>query len=327
MSFQSVFPFAPAEWLPIRDQALLDSIYDADLTKKKGPVYENPEFEFQIVYDVRNYFAADLFHRIRMSQVQDKKLVLVLPSPENVVYISVTENLNKYRVNCKNLHVFFTAEFANEKGEVAPPESPYSRSGQFMRYFYDRLDEELRMPLSQIHFWTKENTEMYSGLLAEEGGADVIYSSLSWSGGIGFIDAESFPAADMKQLLSMGSRHVAVSHETLAQESLRGMFGMSGDLGGVPPFAVTIGPLDFARAKYAVHTQFLANCGGSPAYQRIPLRLALLGPVAPENPGALMRLFPGVCFAATNVAAPCARTADAPWLDKTLAEIRAKEEK
>lgn len=327
MSYQCVFPFAPAEWLPIRDQALLDRIWDVDLEKRQGAVYENKAFDFQIVWDVRNYFATDLFHRIRLSDVQDQKLVLVLTAPENPVYISVVENLNKYGVSCRNVHVFFTAEFANEEGEVAPWQSPFSRSGHFMRYFYERLKEELRMPMEQIHFWTKENTDTYSDLIDAEGGADVIYTSLGWSGGIGFIDAESFPAETMEELLAMGSRRVPVTLELTAMESVRGMFGCSGDLAAVPPYAVTIGPRDLARAGYTVHTQFHTHCGGFAPYQKFPLRLALLGPVDPKNPASLMRLYPGICYAAPTVAAPCATAADTPWLDQTLSEIRAKEEK
>ncbi len=327
MSYQSVFPFAPAEWLPIRDQALLDRIWDEDLERKQGANFENPEFEFQIVWDVRNYFATDLFHRIRMSDVNNEKLVLVLPSPENPVYISVVENLNKYRVSCRNVHVFFTAEFANEQGEVAPWQSEFSRSGHFMRYFYDRLKEELRMPMEQIHFWTKENIDTYSDLIEAEGGADVIYTSLTWAGGIGFIDAESFPAETMEAFFNMGSRRVPVTMETTAMESVRGMFGCSGDLAAVPPFVATIGPKDLKNAKYTVHTQFHTHCGGYSPYQKFSLRLALLGPVDPKNPGCAMRLVPGICYAGPTVAAPCVNTPDALWLDKTLSEIRAKEEK
>jgi len=236
------------------------------------------------------------------------------------------ENLNKYQVNCRNVHVFFTAEFANENGEVAPWQSPYSKSGHFMRYFYKRLEKDLRMPLEQIHFWTKENTESYSDMIAAEGGADVIYTSLSWANGIGFIDAESFPAESMEELMKMGSRRVAVALETAAMESVRGAFGCSGDIGNVPPCAVTIGPKDIAAAKYTFHAQFLTACGGSPSYQRFPLRMALLGPADPKNPACIMRMYPGVCFAAPTVAASCIYVSDTPELTKKLSDIREKEE-
>ena len=73
-----------------------------------------------------------------------------ISSPENAVFISTVEALNEFRVSCRNVHVFFLYEYANEKGEVAPWQSPYSRSGHFMRYFYQRLEEHLRMPLSRM---------------------------------------------------------------------------------------------------------------------------------------------------------------------------------
>ena len=168
MAFVNKFEFAPAQWLPLQDREMLDRVGMMDINEHQGKIYENPEFDVRVVYDVHNYFVTDLFQRIRMSDVEDKKLVLILPSPENAVFISCVEVLNKYKVNCRNVHVFFLYEYANEKGDVAPWQSPYSRSGHFMRYFYQRLDAELRMPMEQIHFWTKDNVESYSDMIAAD---------------------------------------------------------------------------------------------------------------------------------------------------------------
>ncbi len=166
----TAFKFAPAEWMPFQDRTILDSVVWEDVEKHEGRGFENPEFELKVVPDVHNYFAVELMQRIRMSDVNDTKLVIVLPSPENAVFISVTEALNKYQISCRNVHIFFLYEYANENNEVAPWQSPYSRSGHFMRYFYNRLDAHLRMPMEQIHFWTSENAASYSKLLAKEGG-------------------------------------------------------------------------------------------------------------------------------------------------------------
>lgn len=325
MAFVNKFTFAPAEWLPIRDQELLDRIGPMSVENCQGKVYENPDFDVQVVYDVHNYFATDLFQRIRLSDVHDKKLVLILPSPENAVFISCTECLNKYRVSCRNVHIFFLYEYANEKGDVAPWQSPYSRSGHFMRYFYQRLDAELRMPMDQIHFWTRENVETYSDLIAAEGGADVAYTALSWSGGIGAIDSESFPAGTMEEFLAMGSRYVTPMMEMQAHDSLRGMFGCSGDIGNVPPCAVTVGPKDLAAAKDRVDVEYLSACGGSPSLQKYPLKLALLGPIDPKNPGSMLRLFPGTCYVSSAVAAAGEYEEDVDWLADRLDEIRKEE--
>ena len=326
MGFVNKFEFAPAEWLPLQDREMLDRVGLESIENHQGNVYENPEFSLQVVWDVHNYFATDLFQRIRMSDVQDKKLVIILPSPENAVFISCVEGLNKYNVSCRNVHIFFLYEYANEKGDVAPWQSPYSRSGHFMKYFYNRLKAELRMPMEQIHFWTKENTETYSDLIAAEGGADVAYTALSWSGGIGAIDNESFPAETMEEFLAMGSRLVTPMMEMQAHDSLRGMFGCAGDIGNVPPKAVTVGPKDLAAAKERIDVEYLSACGGTPSLQKYPLKLALLGPICPANPGSMMRLFPGTCYASVDVASGGGYQADVDWLQEKLDEIKKQEE-
>ncbi len=326
MATPKAFTFAPAEWLPLQDRAEVERINSMDMMEHQGKIYENPDFEFRVVFDVHNYFATDLFQRIRMSDIEDKPLVIILPSPENAVFISVTENLNKFQVSCRNVHVFFLYEYANEKGDVAPWQSPYSRSGHFMRYFYQRLEEHLRMPMENIHFWTKENTETYSDELAALGGADVAYTTLCWSGGIGAIDFTTFPAKTMEEFLSMGSRYVTPMLELHAMDSLRGMFGCSGDIGNVPPCAVTVGPKDLAAAKLRVSLEYLSACGGSPSLQKFPLKLMLFGPIAPNNPAAMLRTLPGICYTTQAVASNGVVKPDNFWLIDTIEEIRKKEE-
>lgn len=325
MAFVSTFKFAPAEWLPFQDREVLDRVVNVDIRENQGKNFENPDFELKVVFDVHNYFTVDLFQRIRMSDVKDEKLVVILPSPENAVFISVVENLNKYQVSCRNVHVFFLYEYANEKGQVAPWISPFSRSGHFMKYFYNRLEEHLRMPMEQIHFFTAENVNTYSDELAALGGADVAYTALSWSGGIGAIDPESFPAATMEEFQAMGSRLVTPMPEMIAHDSLRGMFGCAGDIGNVPPCAATIGPKDLMAAKEWIDVEYLVGCGGNPAHQKFPLQLAMFGPICPQNPGSLMRLHAGTCYVAPTVATPASTAPDFDILEK-LAEIRAKEE-
>ena len=327
MAFINTFKFAPAEWLPFREQEVLDSVVNVDMRAHEGKNFENPDFELKIVFDVHNYFAIDLMQRIRMSDLNDEKLVVVFSCPENATFISLTEALNRFNISCRNVHVFFVNEYANENGDVAPWQSPYSRAGKFMKHFYERLKAELRMPMDQIHFWTKENTNTYSDELAAAGGADVIYTALSWSGGIsGTIDAETFPAKSMDEFKTFGSRLVTPMPEAIAYDSLRGMFGCSGDIGNVPPKAVTLGPKDLMAAKEWIDVEFLVGCGGT-SHQKHQLRLSLFGPVCPEIPGSLMRLHKGICYVAPAVAAPINSLPDHEGLVEKLEEIRQKEER
>ena len=322
-SFGSFNP-APAPWLPLQDHALVDRIALTDIRDHEGKNFENPDFELKIVPDVHNYFAADLFFRIRQSDKQNKQLVVILPAPESAVFVSVTEALNKYRISCRNVHIFFLYEYANEAGEVIPVDHPYSRCGQFMHWFYDRVDEELRMPMEQIHFF-KNGAEGYSQELEALGGADVAYTALTYIGGIGAIDPTTFPAETWEDLLQMGARHVTLPLETICHDSLRGMFGSSGDIWAVPPCAVTVGPKDLAAAKERVDVEYLSACGGTPSLQKLVAKLALLAPVTPQNPGALMRTLPGICYMSDAVADIAFYPGDSEWLVDEIEAIRKKE--
>ena len=326
MAYELKFKFAPAEWLPFQDEDVILSAMRENFYERAGKNFENPDFELKIVPDVHNYFAVDLMQRIRMSDVKNEKLVVILPSPENAVFISITEALNKFKISCRNVHIFFLYEYANEEGKVAPWQSPYSRSGHFMKYFYNRLDASLRMPMEQIHFWTEANIDTYSDEIAALGGADVAYTALSWSGGIGAIDPESFPAESVDEFVAMGSRLVTPMAEMIAHDSLRGMFGCAGDIGNVPPRAVTVGPRDLMAAKDWIDVEYLTACGGSVAHQKFPLRLAMFGPISPKIPGSIMRLHKGICYLTDDVAKNPVTLPDYDILDR-IAEIKAKEEK
>ena len=181
------------------------------------------------------------------------------------------------------------------------------------------------MPMEQIHFFTAENVNTYSDELAALGGADVAYTALSWSGGIGAIDPESFPAETMDEFLAMGSRLVTPMAEMIAHDSLRGMFGCAGDIGNVPPCAVTVGPKDLMAAKEWVDVEYLTSCGGIQAHQKFAVRLSMFGPISEKIPGSIMRLHKGTCYVSADVAKTPATLPDTDIIE-VLAEIQAKEE-
>lgn len=324
MGFVNAWTYKPAPWSAFTDSSVLDAVMLKDFTQEQGKKFENPDFELKCVYDARNHFTVDLFQRIRLSDIENKKLVVVLPSPENVVYVSVVENLNKFGISCRNVEVFFFDEYANNKGKVAPWQSAFSRCGQWMKYFYSRLNSELRMPLEQVHFWTTENAAYYSDLIAECGGADVIYSEMSWTG-LRNIDAESFSAKTMDEFFSMGSRIVTPSCEQICMDSLRGMFGCSGDISNVPPCTATIGPKDLKAAKRNLCFNFLSSANGANNLQKPNLQLAMFGPICPQNPGCVLRLLPGVCYVSAQVSAPTTYPGDENWLGETVENIRKAE--
>ena len=125
--------------------------------------------------------------------------------------------------------------------------------------------------------------------------------------------------------MAMGSRYVTPMPEMIAHDSLRGMFGCAGDIGNVPPCAVTVGPRDLVASKEWIDVEYLNGCGGLTVHQRTALYMAMFCKICPENPGSMMRLHKGVCYVAPSVATPPQTLPDYDIVD-TLAEIRRKEE-
>jgi glucosamine-6-phosphate deaminase len=77
---------------------------------------------------------------------------------------------------------------------------------------------------------------------------------------------------------------------TLAQNSLHGSFGASGNLCAVPPMAATIGPADVAASKNRIDIHSLSVNGAFASWQRLTTRLCLHGPVTPLVPTSVLQL-------------------------------------
>jgi glucosamine-6-phosphate deaminase len=199
--------------------------------------------------------------------------------------------INKFRVNCRHLHTFNMDEYANEHGNIAPENWLLGFAHAFQKYFYSQIDPKLRPPAKQIHGLTNKNLPDYGQMLADLGGADICYSGPGWTGHLAFIepDAPEFAAASLEEWKQLGPRVCTLSPFTIAQNSLHGSFGASGDLCAVPPKAATIGPAQVIAAKHRIDLHAI-SVGGSPiSWQRFTTRLVLHGPVTPLVPESILQ--------------------------------------
>lgn len=316
----NTFEFEPAPWLPVRDKEILEKVRLLSRREMEDFHDENPLFQVKIVYDVQNHFVADLYHRIRLSDKNNQKLTVVLPNPMAAAYISIAALCSKYGVSCRNLHVFFMNEYADQDGRIAPPDYSAGMGHSFRKHFLDRLDAALRPPESQVHYFTEENVLHYSDRIdaCGEGGADVMYSQVGWSGRIASISpTEDFKADSIKEYLTLGSRIVTPMPEDIAEDSMSGVFGCSGDIANVPPKAATIGPRDVAHASDHVELQYRGPLGMTTSWQRQISREMLYGPVTMAVPSSILRLFKGVCYVAEDIARPVVCPPDKDPLKKS----------
>ena len=288
----SSFQYQPAACVPFKDTeaiARARAIKRADICK-----HDNPEFKIRVLKDadVEFLWVADLFWRIKRAADAGEKIVMIIPQPIPS-YKKVAHLINLCQVDCKHMHTFNMDEYANEKGEIAPADWPFGFQHANLKYFYSEIDEHLRPPIEQMKGLSNENINDYGKMITDMGGADICYSGPGWTGHLAFIepDAPEFDAP-LEEWKKMGPRIATLSPFTLAQNSLHGSFGMSGDLSAVPPKAATIGPAQVIEAKARIDVHALGIHGTATSWQRLITRLVLHGPVTPLVPESILQTLP-----------------------------------
>jgi len=298
----SEFRYSPGACVPFRDLEAIERvrrIRREDITR-----HPNPEFKITVMsaQEVEFRWCVDMFHRIHQAAEAGRKIVIITPNP-CPVYAQVVYLLNKFRVDCKHVYTFNMDEYANEKGEIAPETWRFGFMYAFKKYFYSQLDPDLRPPERQIQGFTNANIAVYGKMIADMGGADICYSGPGWTGHLAFIepDAPEF-AGTLEEWKKMGPRICTLSPFTLAQNSLHGSFGKSGDLAAVPPKAATIGPAEVIAAKARVDLHAITVHGTSTSWQRLVSRLVLHGPVTPRVPESILQTLPTEVWVSESIA-------------------------
>jgi len=298
----SEFRYSPGACVPFRDLEAIERvrrIRREDITR-----HPNPEFKITVMsaQEVEFRWCVDMFHRIHQAAEAGRKIVIITPNP-CPVYAQVAYLLNKFRIDCKHVYTFNMDEYANEKGEIAPETWRFGFMYALKKYFYSQLDPDLRPPECQIQGFTNANITVYGKMIADMGGADICYSGPGWTGHLAFIepDAPEF-AGTLEEWKKMGPRVCTLSPFTLAQNSLHGSFGKSGDLAAVPPKAATIGPAEVIAAKARVDLHAISVHGTSTSWQRLVSRLVLHGPVTPRVPESILQTLPTEVWVSESIA-------------------------
>ncbi len=301
-----MFTFNPAPFVPYKNKEVLERC--RNIKREDMEKHANPDFRIKIVSNPGGIWIADMIARIQRSDILNEKLVMILPNPCPGIYMVVAETINMLRINCRNVHIFTMDEWADDNGNIAPITYKAGFSYSQLTYFYGKIDPELRMPLSQVHYPTTENIKDYSKMITEcgEGGADICYSGPGWAGHIAFIDpcTPEFACDSVEEFINMDARVVTLNPMTIMQNSLHGVFGQSGDIANVPPRAATIGPADVKRAKNRMECHDLVTGGSNSSWQRMVSRLILYGEVTPLVPSSILQLWPTNVFVSEGIAAP-----------------------
>jgi len=286
---KNTFDFSPSQWVPFRNKKEINRVLK--IKRENIEKHPNPDFKILVIpdADVEFIMIADMFQRIKHSADTGEKLVMILPNP-CPTYRFVARLINACQVDCRNVYAFAMDEYADENGNIAPEEWEFGFTHAMMKYFYYEIDSKLRPPKKQITGFTNKNIKNYGQMIADMGNADVCYSGPGWTGHLAFIepDAPEFQAP-LEEWKKMSARICTLSPFTLAQNSLHGSFGKSGNLAAVPPKAATIGPQEVINSKHRLDFHSISVHGTTTAWQRLITRLVLHGPVTPLVPESILQ--------------------------------------
>ena len=309
MGLYDEFKFKPAEWLP-HSELPLEELERVRNIKREDMEYTNENgYSVKVVLDPTLHMVQDMFYRILMSDINDTPFSMICPNQWPAAYSAVANMLNKFNVSARNVHAFAMDEWADEDGNVAPLTYGAGLGYSFMNHFYGRIREDLRPSEDHWHTFNNDNkaTGVYTRMIEDitGGGVDVIYSATGWPGHTAFIDprCKEFAADSLEEFLTLDSRVATQVPLTVAENSLFGPMGASGDVWAVPPKSVTIGPKDVMNAKERCELHNFVNPDGS-SWQRMVSRLELYGPISKECPASIMRLGKGVCYVSEAIAKP-----------------------
>lgn len=298
----SNFKFNPSKYVPFRNIKVLEKV--RKIKRQDFLNYPNPNLKVKIVKDndISFMFITDIFFRIKNAMEAGEKLVMIIPQPWPD-YAKVASLINRAKVNCKNLYTFNMDEYADENGNIAPADWPLGFTYAMKKYFYNEIDPALRPPEKQMVGLTNENFKNYGKMITDLGGADICYQGPGWTGHLAFVepDAPEVPE-DLESFKKMGPSIVTLSPFTLAQNSLHGSFGASGDIAAIPPKAATIGPAQSLEAKHRIGMYAISINGTSTSWQRLITRLALFGPITPLVPDSIIQLKPSEAWVSETIA-------------------------
>jgi glucosamine-6-phosphate deaminase len=306
----SQFDYEPSLHVPFRDRAAIARCRAI----KRGEIekHPNPDFRIKVVPDADfvHIWLGDMFARIMEARDAGRPCVMLMPNPWPG-YINLARMINRAKLSCKHVWWFAMDEYADQDGRIAPPDWERGFTCSLRNFLWKQVDADLRPPLAQVIGLTNDNIDHYLDLMNDAGGLDISYTGPGWTGHLAFCepDAPEFLTGrdggevSLEEWKQMGARICTLSPFTIAQNSLHGSMGFSGDLAAVPPKAATIGPKEVISARHRIEVASITVGGTAISWERMIARLCYHGPVTPRLPSSIHQLLRTDCYLTESIAA------------------------
>ena len=288
------FTFKPADFYPFKDTAEIDrvrAITKEDIIEMNGVHPSNPNMKLEVLRndEFEMIMLTDMVKRIMESDRMDKKCVMIMCNP-CPTYRKVAYMLHQLNVNCRNVKFYMMDEWADEDGNIAPLSYKAGFGNAFYRYMVSNI-MDLGFKEENFIYHSNKVTPDFSKMLEADGEADIVYSGPGWPGHLAFIDpVEDWFCDSMEEYCAQGAKVAKLHPLTIAQNSLHGSFGCSGDIAKVPPMGAMMGPRDAMKAKEVLDMHGITTAGSHVTWQRLTSRLALFGKPTQEVPASILQL-------------------------------------
>lgn len=288
------FTFKPADFYPFKNMAEIDrvrAITKEDILAMNGVHPYNKKMSLEVLRgdEFEMIMLTDMVKRIMDSDRLDKKCVMIMCNP-CPTYRKVAYMLRQLNVNCRNVKFYMMDEWADEDGNVAPLSYKAGFGNAFYRFMVSNI-LDLGFKEENFIYHSNKVTPDFSKMLEQDGEADIVYSGPGWPGHLAFIDpVEDWFCDSMEEYCAQGAKVAALHPLTIAQNSLHGAFGCSGDIAKVPPKGAMMGPRDAMKAKEILDMHGITTAGSHVTWQRLTSRLALFGEPTQEVPASILQL-------------------------------------
>ena len=288
------FKFKPADFYPFKDIDEINrvrSITKEDIIAMNGAHPSNPNMTLEVIKneEFEMIMLTDMVKRIMESDRLDKKCVMIMCNP-CPTYRKVAYMLHQLNVNCRNVKFYMMDEWADEDGNIAPLSYKAGFGNAFYRFMVSQI-MDLGFKEENFIYHSNEVTPNFSKMLEDDGEADIVYSGPGWPGHLAFIDpVDDWFCDTMEEYCAQGAKVANLHPLTIAQNSLHGAFGCSGDIVKVPPKGAMMGPRDAMKAKEILDMHGITTAGSHVTWQRLTSRLALFGKPSQEVPASILQL-------------------------------------
>ena len=210
------------------------------------------------------------------------KTKMILPVGPTQQYSIFANIINKEKIDCKGMWTFNMDEYLDWKGRPMPEAHPMSFKGYMKKFFWSKIDKELRMPENQMYFPNPQRIDEMDEKLDELGGADICYAGVGYHGHVAFNEPiiSRWYKVTEEDFLNARTHIITISSDTFVINSIR---EAGGNCEAIPPYAVTIGMKDIMASK---HIEGVFYCG---EMQRTVFRRTLFQEPTLEYPGTFLK--------------------------------------